>query len=218
VTDESLIREVDEEVRQDEYKKLWDRHGTKFMALGVAVVLGVAAFEGWKYYQRDQAEQASVVYLDAVKKANDGKHDDALAALAAVKHQGFGQLAAMRKAAVLAEKGSIPEAVAAYDAIIADASTDPVLLDLARIRQGYLLVDTATSEELRAKLGEFVTPTHPWRNSAREIFGLAAYRAKDFVAADGFMNAIFTDPDAPAGLKQRAQVMVQLIAPELSQK
>jgi hypothetical protein len=36
--------------------------------------------------------------------------------------------------------------------------------------------------------------------------------------ADRYMNAIFADPDAPQALKQRAQVMVQLIAPELPKK
>jgi hypothetical protein len=206
VTDESLIREVDEEVRQDEYKKLWDRHGTKFMALAVGVVLAVAGYEGWKYY------------LGAVQKANDGKYEDALAALAAVKHPGFQQLGKLREAAVLAAKGDTEKAVAAYDVIIADAKTDTVLADLARVRQGYILVDTATPDELRTRLSQFNVDTHPWRHAVREIFGLSAYRVKDFKLADGFMNQIFADPDAPQAIKQRAQVMVQLIAPELEPK
>ncbi len=218
MTDESLIREVDEEVRQEEYKKLWDRHGLKFMALAAIVVLAVAGFEGWKYYQKTEAEKASVVYLDAVQKANDGKYDDALAALAAVKHPGFMQLGKLREAAVLAEKGDAAKAITTYDAIIADKATDPVLADLARIRQGYVLVDTATPDELRTKLSQFNVDASPWRHAVREIFGLAAYRVKDFTLAEGFMSQIFKDPDAPQALKQRAQVMVQLIAPELEKK
>jgi hypothetical protein len=218
VTDESLIREVDEEVRQDEYQKLWTRHGNKIIGVALAAVLAVAGFEGWKYYQRTQAEQASVVYLDAVQKANDGKHDDALAALAAVKHPGFAQMAKLREGAVLADKGDIEKAIAVYDAIIADPSTDAVFADLARIRQGYLLVDTKTPDELLTKLGMFDKEGNAWRHAAREIFGLAAYRVKDFTMADRYMNAIFADPDAPQALKQRAQVMVQLIAPELPKK
>jgi hypothetical protein len=218
VTDESLIREVDEEVRQEEYKKLWDRHGTKIIAVIALLVLGVAGYEGWKYYQKTQSEQASIVYLDAVTKANDGKYDDALAALAAVKHPGFAQLGKLREAAVIAEKGEVDKAVAAYDAIIADKATDPVLADLARIRQGYLLVDTSTPDQLLPKLGSFDKDGNPWRHAAREIFGLSAFRTKDFTMADRYMNAIFADPEAPQALKQRAQVMVQLIAPELVKK
>jgi hypothetical protein len=218
VTDESLIREVDEEVRQDEYQKLWTRHGNKIIGVAVAAVLAVAGFEGWKYYQQSQAEQASIVYLDAVQKANDGKHDDALATLAAVKHPGFSQMAKLREAAVLADKGDTEKAIAAYDVFIADTASDVVLVDLARIRQGYLLVDTKTPDELLTKLGMFDKEGHAWRHAAREIFGLAAYRVKDFAMADRYMNAIFADPDAPQSLKQRAQVMVQLIAPELPKK
>jgi hypothetical protein len=218
VTDESLIREVDEEVRQDEYKKLYDRHGSKLIALVALIVLGVAAFEGWKYYQRGQAETASVVYLDAVKKADEGKYDDALAALAAIKHPGFQQLGRLREAALIAAKGDVAKAIADYDSIIADAKIDPVLADLARIRQGYLLVDTSTPDQLLTKLGSFDKDGNPWRHAAREIFGLSAYRTKDFAMADRYMNAIYTDADAPQAAKQRAQVMVQLIAPELAKK
>ena len=218
MTDESLIREVDEEVRQDEYKKFWDRHASKLIVLAALLVLGVAAFEGWTYFQRTQAETASVVYLDAVKKAADGKYDDALAALAAVKHPGFEQLGRLQKAAVVAAKGDVDKAIADYDAIIADKATEPVLADLARIRQGYLLVDKATPDELLTKLGMFDKDGNAWRHAAREIFGLAAFRVKDFTMADRYMNAIFADPDAPQAIKQRAQVMVQLIAPELVKK
>ena len=39
MTDESLIREVDEEVRRDEFKKLWDRFGSLFT--GLAVLMAV---------------------------------------------------------------------------------------------------------------------------------------------------------------------------------
>jgi hypothetical protein len=215
VTDDSLIREVDEEVRQEEYKKFWDRHGTKLIGAVVAIVLGVAGYEGWKYYQQGQSDQASVIYLDAVKKANDGKFDDALASFAAIKHAGFNQLADLRKAALLAEKGDVEGAIAAYDAIIGNSKTEPALVDIARIRQGYLLVDTKSPDELLTKLGGYDKDGSAWRHAAREIFGLAAFRVKDFTMADRYMNAIFADPEAPAAIKQRAQVMIQLIAPEL---
>ena len=45
-TDESIFREVDEEVRQDEYKKLWDRQGRNIMTATILVLAAVAAFQG----------------------------------------------------------------------------------------------------------------------------------------------------------------------------
>lgn len=218
MTDESLIREVDEEVRQDEYKKLWDRYGTAFTALAVLVVLAVGGFEGWKYWQRQQAEQASVVYLDAARKAADAKYDDALAALAAVKQDGFSQLARLTEAAVLAEKGDSAKALEIYKAFAAAPGSDAALADLAAIRAGYLMVDTATPDELLSSLGKYDKDGNVWRHAAREIFGLSAYRVKDYAMAGRYMNALFSDPETPDALRQRAQAMVQLIAPELPAK
>jgi hypothetical protein len=217
-TDESIFREVDEEVRTEEYKKLWDRYGKYITGLAVLAVAAVAVFQGWKYYQTRQAEDAAAVYFDAVKKANDGNSDDAMAAFSAVHHSGFTQLAKLQQAKILADKGDLEKAVAAYDAIAADPATDPVLADLARVRAGYLLVDTQTPDQLLTRLGRFDKDGQVWRNEAREIFGLAAYRVKDMAMADRYMNAIFTDATAPAAMRQRAQIMIQLIAPNLPKK
>jgi len=218
VTDESLFREVDEEVRQEEYKKIWDRFGNVFVGIAVVSVVLVAAWKGYEYYQRTQSEAAAIIYQEAVKKAAEGKHEDALSALRAVRHAGYGQLARVREAAVLADKGDVEPAVAAYDAIAADTSADPQLRDLASIRAGYLLVDTATPDQLLARLGKFDKDGEVWRHQAREIFGLAAWRIQDYAMADRYMNAIFADPETPQAMRQRAQVMVQLIAPHLAQK
>jgi hypothetical protein len=217
-TDESIFREVDEEVRTEEYKKLWDRYGKFVTALAVLLVAAVAAFQGWKYYQTKQAEDAATIYFDAVKKAADGKSDDAMAAFAAVHHVGYSQLAKLQEANLIAGKGETEKAVAAYDAFAADSASDPALADLARVRAGYLLVDSNTPDQLLSRLGRYDKDGAVWRNAAREIFGLSAYRIKDMVMADRYMRAIYADSEAPAAMRQRAQIMIQLITPNLPKK
>jgi hypothetical protein len=217
-TDDSLFREVDEEVRTEEYKKIWDRYGKYFTGLAVAAVACVAGFQAWTYYQTKQAEDASAVYLDAVKKAADGKVEDATAAFAAVHHDGFAQLSQLRGAAMLAEKGDVEKAVAAYDAFVGNAKSDTALANLARIRAGYALVDSATPEQLLARLASFDNEGNVWRNEAREILGLAAWRVKDYQGAQKYMAAIYADGTAPGAMRQRAQILIQLIAPNLPAK
>ena len=215
---DAIFREVDDEVRQEEYKKLWDRHGRNFMFAGLLFIAAIAGWQGWKYLELKQAQDASTIYFDALKKSADGKQDDALAALSAVNHQGFGQLGKLESAAIIASKGDLDKAVAAYDAFAGDAANDPSLADVARIRAGYLLVDTQSPDQLLSRLGRFDKDDVLWHNEAREIFGLSAYRVKDFAMADRYFNAVNVDAKATQGQKQRAQLMLQLIAPNLPTK
>ena len=217
-TDESLFREVDEEVRQDEYKKMWDRHGRKIIIVAVLIVAAVAAFQGWRAYQVKQSEDAGTLYFDGLRKAEEGKTDDALAALAAVNHAGFGQLAKLREGLLLLSKGDTEKGVAALDAYAADPSNDPSLGDVARIRAGYALVDTAKPDELLSRLGRYDNDKSIWRNQAREIFGLTAWRVKDYTMADRYFKAIQDDKDASQAMRERAAMMSQLIAPNLATK
>lgn len=215
---DGIFREVDDEVRQEEYKKLWERYGRYFMAAGVLFIAAIAGWQGYKYLELKQAQDASTVYFDALKKAADGKQDDALSALAAVNHPGFGQLGKLEQAAIIASKGDVDKAVATYDAFAADASNDPALADVARIRAGYLLVDTQSPDQLLTRLGRFDKDDALWHNDAREIFGLSAYRVKDYGMADRYFNAIAADAKSTQGQKQRAQLMLQLIVPNLPAK
>ena len=215
---DSIFREVDEEVRQEEYKKLWSRYGNLITGVAVVFVLLIAGWQGWQYYQQKQAEEASSVYYDALRKASDGKADEALADLAIIKHPGFGQLAKLEEAAILGSKGDTDKAVAAYDAFAADPTNDPALADLARIRAGYLLVDSQSPDQLLTRLGRYDKDDVLWHGQAREIFGLSAYRVKDYAMADRYFNAIAADAKASPGLKQRAGLMLQLIAPNLPAK
>jgi hypothetical protein len=218
VSDESLFREVDEEVRQDQAKAIWSKYGNLITAVAIGIVLAVAALKGWQYWQLKQSEGAGRVYLEALRLAADGKTDDALAALKAVNHSGYGALARVREATLLAKSGKTDDAVNAFDAIAADASADPTLRDLARVRAGYVLADTLKPDELLTRLGSLDTDTGPWRHSVREIFGLSAWRAGDYPMADRYMNAIVGDPESSAAQRQRATRMIQLLAPLLPQK
>jgi hypothetical protein len=217
-SDESLFREVDEEVRQDQYKKIWKQYGNYFTAAAVAVVVLVAGFKGWQYWQLSQSEKAARVYAEAVTKLEEGKTADADAAFAAIDHAGYAKLGNLRQAAALASQGKTDEAVALYDALANDQKSEQSIRDLARVRAGYILVDKLAPAELISRLGAFDNEESPWRGLAREIFALAAYRTGDYGMADRYLNAIIADQGVALGLRQRAQTLLEVITPLLSAK
>jgi hypothetical protein len=218
VSDESLFREVDEEVRQEQIKKLWDKYGNYFTALCVVIVLAVAAFKGWQYWQLTQSQEAARSYETAVKLLADGKTADAEAAFAAISHSGYGKIATLRRAESLVAQGKTDEAVAIYDGLAADTSADQALRDLARMRAADALVDKLPPAELISRIGSFDNDQSPWRAAAREVFALSAYRTGDLTMADRYLNALVADITTPRGIRQRARTLLDLIGPSLGDK
>jgi hypothetical protein len=218
LSDESLFREVDEEVRQEQFKKLWKRYGNVVIAGCVIVVAAVAGYKGYQYWQLRQSETAGEAFFSAVKTA--GKNDTAAAIgeFKAITHAGYGVLARLRQAALLASEDKASEAVAIYDAVAADGSNDASLRDLARIRAALALADTATPSALETRVKDFDAPGNVWRHTAREIMASAQWRAGDYAATDTLVKAILADPEVPAGVRQRAQMLADLLVPLLAQK
>ncbi len=218
MSDESLFREVDEEVRQDQFKKIWKQYGNYFTVLAVAIVLLVAGFKGWQYWQLSQAETAAGVFADAVKKLEEGKTADADAAFAAIEHKGYAKLGELRRAAALVSAGKADDAVALYDALANDQNNEQSIRDLARLRAGYALVDKLAPAELITRLGSFDNEENPSRGLAREIFALSAYRTGDYALADRYLNAIIADQGVALELRQRAQTLLEVLTPLLGAK
>ncbi len=221
MSDESLFREVDEEVRREQMEKLWKRYGNLVVAVALGVIAGVAGYKGWQYYTQQQAEKAGAAYVQAMSVADTGTPEDvtkAFEAIAAGSHGGYARLARLQVAGALAGEGKTDEAVRAYDAIAADGSFDESMRDLARVRAGYLLADTAPVDDLRKRLAGLDVDGSPWRASAREIIATAYYRHANYLEADKLVAQLRADPETPAGVRQRAQLLASLLQPLLGAK
>lgn len=215
MSDESLFREVDEEVRQDQFKKIWARYGNLIIGVALGIVVAVAGFQGWRYWQTKQSEAAGEVFATASNLISEGKPQEAQKLLESITHSGYGELARIKLAGTLANEGKVQEAVKIYDEVAASSSAETAFKDLARVRAGYLLVDTATPDELLKRLGDLDQETGPWRNPVREIIALAAWRTQNYAMADKYANLILADPDAQVGLRQRAQMLMDVLTPVL---
>jgi hypothetical protein len=212
VTD--IFQEVDEEVRREQLKKLWQRYGNYLIAVCVLIIVSVAAWRGYQWWEAKQAAQSGTAFEQAVTLAEAGKHQEAEAAfakLAAGGTAGYRVLARLREAAELARTDS-KAAVDAYDEIAADNSAGQVIQDLATVRAGFLLVDTAPYSEIRNRLEPLAAADRTFRYSAREILALAAWKANDMTTARQWIDMIMIDPQTPAGTRSRAEVLSELIA------
>ena len=56
-----IFHEVDEEVRRDRLKKLWDRYSILIIAVAVLFVAGIGAWRGYEYWQVKRAAAAGTL-------------------------------------------------------------------------------------------------------------------------------------------------------------
>ena len=209
-----IFQEVDEEVRRERLQKLWDRYGYLLIALCVLIVAGVGGWRGYQYWQTKQAGESAVAYEQAVRFAEAGKHKDADAAFARIASSGssgYRVLARLREAAELAQTDR-KASVAAYDALAEDKNAGPVIDDLAAVRAGVLLVDSAPYSEMQKRLESLTASGRTFRHTARELLALSAWKAGDLGAARKWTDMLMTDPETPAGTRSRAQILSDLIA------
>ncbi len=69
-----------------------------------------------------------------------------------------------------------------------------------------------------SRLGSLDNDQSQWKSSAREIFAFSAYRTGDYAMADRYANAIVADTEAPLSLRQRAQLLLELLTPLIGGK
>lgn len=214
MSDDSFFREVDQELRQDQAKNLWDRYGLIVVGIAVAVVLVTAAYVAWDYWNQSRANASGDAYLQALTLANEGNIEEAQQALAELEAEGYGAypvLARMRGATLLAEQGDHAGAVAAFDEVAGDGSVPGPIRDMARLRAGLLLVDHGSYEDVAQRVETLTADTDPLRHSAREALGLAAWKEGRLADAAALFEQIVADQTAPASLRQRAELMSELI-------
>lgn len=210
-----LFDEVDEEVRREQLKKLWDKYSLYFIALMVLVVAAVGGWRGYQYLEAQKAAEAGAAFEKAVELSEQGKHveaETAFADLAAKAPSGYRTLARLRAAAEASARD--PKAAAKmYDDIAADSGIGSEWRDLAKIRAAGLLVDSASYADIQQRLETSAEPKSTFRHSAREILALSAWRNNDVTAARKWVDAIAEDGETPPGLRSRAEALQALLPP-----
>ena len=210
-----LFDEVDEDVRRDQLKKLWDQYSIYIVAGALLIIASVGGWRGYEYLEAKKAAEAGAAFDKAVELSEQNKHTEAEAAfadLAAKAPSGYRVLARLRVAAEVANRD--PQAAAKmFDAIAADRSVGTPEQDLARVRAAQLLLETSTYPNLLQRLEAAAAPGATFRHTARELLALSAWRANDMTAARQWLDQIANDGETPPSLRSRAEALQALLPP-----
>ena len=210
---EAFMREVDEAVRQDQLLTFWERYGRWLLA---ALVLGLAAFGGWLYWQHHSKTQSEAVSekLDAVLSvAAGGGTPDAkeIDALTQASQPGYRASALLVKAGTASRKGDSKAAIAIYSAMTADTKLDQPYRDLALIRQTALEFDALKPQQVIDRLKPLAIEGAPWFGSAGEMVAIAYMKMRKPDLAGPMFAAMAKDDSVPQSIRSRARQMAGLL-------
>jgi hypothetical protein len=210
-----LFDEVDEEVRRDQLKKLWDRYSIYIVAVALLIVAAVGGWRGYQYLEANKAAEAGAAFNRAVELSEQNKHSEAETAfsdLAAKAPAGYRMLARLRAAAEAANRDS-QAAAKMYDEIAADSTVGGPERDLARIRAAGLLLETSSYPSMLQRLEPATAAGATFRHTARELLALSAWRANDTAAARQWLDLIANDGETPSSLRSRGEALQALLPP-----
>jgi len=206
---EAFMREVDEAVRQDQLVTFWQRYGRILLVL---LIVGLAAFGGWLYWQHHQKTQAEAVseQMDSVLDAAvGGGTPDAkqLDALTKAGQPGYRASALLVKAGLAARKGDNKAAIEAYQAMAADSSLDQPYRDLALIRQTVAEYDTLKPQVVIERLRPIAVPANAYFGSAGELVAMAYLDSGRRDLAGQMFSQLGSTESVPETIRQRAVQM-----------
>ncbi len=216
-----IFREVEEDLRQDRYEKIWN--DWKWVIIGgvVIVVGGTASFQLWQSYQNSQRLHHAEEYIAASELDRSERQDEAITAftdLAQSGSAGYQALAKFRKAGILGDQGKLDEAIALFDEIAADPSVDDSFQRLAQTKAAVLMAESYPYEDVKDRLVPLAEAVTPWRFTALEILGYAAFKHDDQARAIQSFQRLVEDPETPISIRTRAtEMLVVLGAPKATE-
>ncbi|MEM9633860.1 MAG: tetratricopeptide repeat protein [Pseudomonadota bacterium] len=208
-----IFREVDEDIRQEKYRRLWDRFGPWVIGVAVLIVIGTGGYRGWLYWQEQQSQSAGDRFFEAVRLSEEQNYQEAAAIYGELEGSigGYPALAKLRQATDLANAGQSTDALAEFDALSNDSSMMGALRDVAALRAGYLAVDLEDYTAVADRVERLTGNTGPFRAAARELLALSAWKNGDAATAQKWITALEEDQQTPVDVNRRVSLLADVI-------
>jgi hypothetical protein len=209
VTD--IFREIEEDLRRENLKKLWSRYGRYLIAAAAAALLAAGGVAAWHDHQNSVRRAESLRYSAAFALAGTGKEADAAKVFGAIANEGGGYalLARFEEAALLVKSGKREAAVTIYDRLARSPAINPTFRGLATL---LAAMQQTAPEKTIERLRPLTAKGSPWRPTALELTAVAELKKGDKKGALAIFKDLARDPVTPPQLKTRAEEMAKALA------
>ena len=174
---EAFIKEVNEDLKNEEFKKIWDKYGLYIIVLVVVALTAAVSFETIKSWYDKRMQTWSDTYAYAVSMHNQGRYDDSLESLNYIIAKDYGiftELAQMQKINILLDQEKTDEAVKLMEEIVADKSFNRQLQQTVIFKLASYKMENSPLEDVEALIGKFArNENDSWQPVASEMLAIA---------------------------------------------
>lgn len=212
--EDGLIREVNDDLRHDKLKEIWEKYGTYIIVLVVLLIGSTAVFEGYKSWKTSVENKEAQSFISAIAEIDEGKTEEGLKSFEDIANNArteFKYLAKLQISNIYFKNGQTEEAIEKLKEIYSDKSVGKSLRNIAAIKLVSHTIDTADAESIRQILEPMVVEQNAFRYAAKEMLGLLEIREGNLEAAKTIFEELSSDSLVAAGIKQRAEEMLLLI-------
>jgi hypothetical protein len=218
ITVSDILREIDEDLRQDKLKALWKKYGIIIITIIVAPIIILSAFKFYQNWETNKADKSGSLLLEAIEYININDFDNASLKIEDLKNissKEYAQYATVIEAAIAVESNDIDQAIKLYETYIKN-SNDSLLKGFALIRVAYLKVDWVSPEEIKKLLSPILEEDNSLYGIGLELIGYSYYKNNDYDESFKQFELILNNRYNSPSLLNRANIMYELLVQKIS--
>ena len=209
---EEFVREVDEDIKEEERIKLWKKVFPYVVSVSLGIIIFTSGYVFWNNYTESLNQQLGDDFTAAVQLANEEDLDASILALDRIVDEGsdgYVTLAKMKKASLLIQRGELKLGLNIYLDLERNA-VDQSFRDIASILYVLNSMDTEDPKALLEKINKLES-SQIWRSSALEMKAFLKLKQNKVEEARKVFEGILNLPSTPSSLATRAKNMVDYL-------
>ena len=213
--EDAFIREIDEELKNEKIKKLWDKYGLFIILFVFVAFFSAVSFETFQAWKDKRNQEMSDSFAYALNLQNQGRFAESQEVLTSIKNSNRGiytNIAQMQIVNLLIELKQFDKAISELEQIVADEAFNPQMRDVARLKLASYKLNTASAEEINALLAPLTDKQNVWNNTAKELLAMRALRDNDPAQALNIYKDISGNSKTTDTLQSRVQDMINVLS------
>ena len=193
---DSFIDSIEEEIRKENYQKLWNKYGKLITIVVSLALVGTTGYSFWKKHDLQEKEAISAQFTIALNELNSDKNGSALAhfrELGKCKKKNYATFAKFEYATLLMDKRD-KKAIAEYKSICDNKKVEQLYRDLA-----------------------YVYYVNKWNFLALESLGYCYVKQHNYVKARDTFSELAKSEKIPEAMLERTREMIQYVNQQIDQ-